>query len=173
MIHCVTFVLLYIFKLCVNIFGSANCSFVALGNNFYLYVKALFFHHCLCLLYMVLLLKLDFMMSLDLLLLPVFVTEINRIYIHHINMIYFLMVLVWFLFQVMDSAISSAFADLPEVIDLKTLHALLSIGQASSWRMAGITISTCGHFGKCLWFFFILSVSLFCCFYFVKIFCFT
>ena len=47
-------------------------------------------------------------------------------------MIYFFKVLLWLLFQVMDGSISPTSADLPEVVDLTALHALLSIGQASS-----------------------------------------
>ena len=81
-----------------------------------------------------------------------FVIEKNRIYIHPINMIYFFTVLVWFLFQVMDSSISSTSADLPEVVDLDTLPILLSIGRESFGCMDGTTISATllhRHFGMC------------------------
>ena len=92
-----------------------------------------------------------------------FVTEINRIYIHHINMIYFFMVLVWFLFQVVDGSISSASADLFEVVHLYALCALLVIDQASSDQIVWTTISSTpvhGHSGTCLCFFLLLSFLL-------------
>ena len=103
-------------------FVAANCSFIALGNNLCIGVKKLFFHHCLCLLYMVLLLKLGLLMFLDLLLL-LFAIKNNKIYIDHVKMIFF-KVLVWFLFLVMDSSISPASADLSKVVDLATLYTL-------------------------------------------------
>ena len=55
-------------------------------------------------------------------------------------MIYFLMVLVWFLFQVMHGSNSFTSADLSQVVDLSTLHALFTTGQASSGLMV-LTIS--------------------------------
>ena len=58
---CVIVVLLYVFNFMPLFLVDANCSFVPLGNNFYTCIKALCFHQCLCLLYMVLLLKLDVM----------------------------------------------------------------------------------------------------------------
>ena len=107
------------------------------------------------LLCVVLLLKLDFVMLLDLLLSSNAFIEINRIYIHCINMIYFFIVLVWVLLQVVDGSISSTSADLCEVVDLSVLCALPFTGQASSGQMAGSTISAtlfCRHFSMCLWF---------------------
>ena len=46
-----------------------HCSYIAIGNNLYIWVKALCFYHCLCLICVVMLVKLDLMMFLDLLLL--------------------------------------------------------------------------------------------------------
>ena len=51
-------------------------------------------------------------------------------------MIYLFMVLVWFLFQVMDSSISPTSPHFPEVVDFATLHALLSIDCTPSGWMA-------------------------------------
>ena len=69
----------------------------------------------------------------------------------------------------MDSSISPASAGLNEVVDLVTLHALLSIGWASSFQMTGTAISANlvhWHFSMCLWFFhivsFLLLLFLFC-----------
>ena len=64
-----------------------------------------------------------------------FVTEINKIYIHHMNMIYFFMVLVWFLYKAVDGSISHMSADLPEVVNFFTLYTF-SIGFAGSGQTA-------------------------------------
>ena len=75
-------------------------------------------------------------------------------------MLYFFMVLLWFLFQVMDSSISLPSADLSGVVDLTALHTLLSIGRASSRQMAGTTISaTVGVVACVCGFFLILALS--------------
>ena len=72
--------------------------------------------------------------------------------------------------------ISPTSADLSEVVDLATLHTLLPIGKAFSGWMARTTITAtliCGHFGTCLWFAQIASLSPFYCLYLVKHLCFT
>ena len=61
-----------------------------------------------------------------------FVIEIKRTPIDHKYVIYFFMVFIWFLFQVMDGSIFPTSEDLPKVVDLATLCTLLSIGWASS-----------------------------------------
>ena len=65
-----------------------------------------------------------------------FVVEENRIYFHCINMIYFFMVLVWFLCQVMDVSISPDSADLSEVAGVSALFAFLCHRLASYGWMA-------------------------------------
>ena len=72
------------------------------------------------------------MMFLDLLLLSNACYWNKQNFFYHINIIYFFMVLIWFLFQVVDGAISPNPAELAGVVDLAALWALLSIGQASS-----------------------------------------
>ena len=67
--NCVNVVLLNVFNWVFLFLVATNCSFVAIGDNLLCMCKALCFHHCLHLLYMVLLLKLGFTMFLDLLLL--------------------------------------------------------------------------------------------------------
>ena len=104
-----------------------------------------------------------------------FVIELNRIYIHLINMINFFRMLVCLLLQGVDGSIASVSLDLSEVVSLSALCTLLTIGHTSSGWVALTTISAAlvhRDFGICLWCFsHIVSVPLLL-FYFVKIFCF-
>ena len=126
-------VLVYVFNCMATIFGWCHLFFCCLRKQFLYMCKGITFPSLLCLVYMVLLLKLDLMMFLDFLLLLNIFIEMNRIYIHFINMIYFFMVLVWFLFQIMNSSISSTSADFSEVVDLSALCTLLSHGLGIFW----------------------------------------
>ena len=81
-------------------------------------------------------------------------------------MIFFFMVLVWFLFLVMNGSISPTSADLSKVVNLATLHTLLPNGWALSGWMAGNTITAPllhRHFGMyfsdCVSVILLLSVS--------------
>ena len=65
-LNCVTVILLYILNCMLSFLVGHNCSFLPQEIIFYICVKALCFQHCLYLLYMVLLLKLDLTMYLDL-----------------------------------------------------------------------------------------------------------
>ena len=70
-----------------------------------------------------------------------FAIKLNRIYIHSVNIIFFFLLLVWFLFEVADHSTSYTSADLSKVVDLATLCTFLTIGQALSGWMAGATIA--------------------------------
>ena len=88
----------------------------------------------------------------------------------------FFMVLVWFMFSVMDGSVSPTSADISKVIDLAALDTLLPISQAlSGWMVGTIVTATllCGHFGMCLWLSHIVSLSPFYCLYLIKLLCFA
>ena len=55
-LHLLNCVIVVCFRYDVFIFVAASCFYVALGNNFCKCVKALCFDHCLCLLYVLMLL---------------------------------------------------------------------------------------------------------------------
>ena len=73
-----------------------------------------------------------------------FTIKINGIYLHHVNII-FLLVLICLLVDAVPLFISPASADLFVVVDPSAHCALLSIDCASMWWMAGTTVTTFFH----------------------------
>ena len=130
---------------------------------------ALCFHHCLCLLYMVLITYL--MMFLHLLYYVIIAVEIKGICIHHVNVILFF--LVSFLPYIVDWSASCIPANLLEVLHLVSFEEFHSTCQAFSCLVAGSTVFSillCGHFNWCMQFSSILLLFISYCLYLVKFF---
>ena len=140
-LHCVIIVLSYVFNWMFLFLVTSSCSFVAQGSNLLYKCKGIMFPllpvSTLCGTVIEIWFDDVFRFSVNY---QPYTIENNRNYIHCVNMVFF-MVLVWFLFQVMDGSISPASADLSKVFDLATLCTPLPIGQALSRWMAGFTIT--------------------------------